>query len=329
MINCDSELCSGCGACEQICPVNAIKLQENNEGFLFPAIDKNKCINCNKCENVCQIGKENKILKNTNRKYFAAYKKNLEERLKCSSGGIADEIAKYITSIGGYLCAAAFKDNELKHIITDNYDDFKYMRGSKYIQSKLGNSFKKIESLLKEDKIVAFIGTPCQVAGLKLYLGKDYKNLYTIDIICHGIPPLKLFNKFLQENNIDNLIGDESIINFRDKRLGWNKPVLSIKNGKNEIYSSSLKENFYSIFFGKNISLRKSCYKCPYSQTKRCSDITVGDYWGIERLVKESDNSAGYSIISVKSNGGGDFTPTKYQKKSSITTIKEKTMLAA
>lgn len=296
------ELCTGCGACEQICPVGAIKLQENNEGFLYPAIDENLCINCNKCEKVCQIDNAEKVIFKSKRVYYAAFKKNVEERIQSSSGGVADAIAKYITANGGYFCGAAWINGELKHIITQNYDDFKYMRGSKYFQSKIGTCYKDIEKLLKEEKTVAFIGTPCQVAGLKLYLNKDYKNLYTIDLICHGVPPEKAFQKFLDDNNLGAARENGIILTFRDG--GWKDFHLSIRHGDKLVFSCNKNNSFFKGFIDF-LYMRKSCYKCQFAKTERCADMTIGDYWGVHRLDKKLDDNTGCSLVTVNPNGGG------------------------
>ncbi len=299
-----NELCTGCGACEQICPKGAIKLTENDEGFLYPVIDKEKCINCNKCSKVCQINNIDKIIHKNKPKYYAGFKKNKEERRKSASGGIADAIAQYVIQKGGYICAAAWIDGELKHIITNNYNDFNYMRGSKYFQSKIGHCYKEIENLLKDDKIVAFIGTPCQAAGLRLFLGKEYKNLYIADIICHGVPSQKIFNRFLDDNGIKSAGESHITIDFRDG--GWKDRNLSIRHDDKLVYSNN--KTSYVDGFLNNLFLRNSCYKCPFSQEYRCSDITIGDYWGIERLDKSLDDNLGVSLISVNSFaavGGG------------------------
>lgn len=298
MLDFNYELCTGCSACMNACPKNAISMVKNSEGFLYPSIDGDKCVNCNLCNKACPNINSN--ITNEKRKYYATWNLDELERQNSATGGFCATIAKYIIENGGLFCGAAFINGKLKHAITDDFNFFnKYMRGSKYFQSEIGNIYKEIKDKLVNNKVV-FVGTPCQVSGLKQYLNKEYDNLLLIDLICHGVPSQKVFNKFVESNNLSRILNDDVSVNFRDKKTGWHTSSLVIKNDAHVIYDKKIHEDLYCKAFLTDICLRNSCYRCNYTSLNRCSDIMVGDYWGCPSKI---DDNKGINLISVNKKG--------------------------
>ena len=194
----DKSKCCGCSGCMNICPKNAIIMKEDKNGFKYPIVDKEKCINCGLCEKVCPI-LNNKKEQQKEIKAYACYNKNIEERLKSSSGGIFILLAKEILKRNGIVFGAAFDENfNVKHISIDNEKDIEKLMGSKYVQSNMGKVYKEVKEFLENGKYILFSGTPCQIEGLKKFLKKDYDKLYTQDIICHGVPSPKIWQMYLE-----------------------------------------------------------------------------------------------------------------------------------
>ena len=292
--------CTGCEACLNACPNGAITMEIDKDGFLYPLINKNKCSNCKMCLKSCPILNKNNKNKKNDLKTYAGFADE-KERLKSSSGGIFSVIAKYILSKGGYISGAAFnKEWDVEHIIINNLKDLEKLRGSKYVQSNTNNCYKKIEKLLNEDKLVLFCGCPCQVAGLYSYLKKDYKKLYTIDLFCHGITPNSEWQKYLKENFNKN---DILNINFRDKeKTGWScsKCTITLKN--EEIVTDDFTKLFHD-----SIILRSSCYDCDFSKLPRKADISLGDFWGVEKYFPNLDYKNGVSLIFLNNKKGEEL----------------------
>ena len=288
------DLCTGCMACSSICPVSAISMQEDKEGFLFPAVDKEKCTNCGLCKSVCPILKSKFHDKPAT--CFAVMASD-EIRMKSSSGGMFTVIAEHILAQGGYVCGAAFDENwNVKHIIVDNVKNLDKLRGSKYVQSYIGNIYKDIKALLENGKTVLFTGTPCQVAGLTNFLDREYTNLLTIDVVCHGVPNNSFWQQYLRENfSVDTV----NKINFRDKELGWNAQYLTATTSFDKI----VRQDFMDLY-AQNICLRSICSSCNFAKPERVSDITMGDFWGIEVFKPELYDPKGISILLVNSDKG-------------------------
>lgn len=293
-----SNLCFGCTACVQVCPKSAITMIENNEGFLYPQIDENKCTNCGICKNICPNNK--KTSNNTPKPIVYAAMASDDIRKQSSSGGAFSIIAKYVFDKKGYVCGCTFDTNEriAKHIIIDTEEDLYKLRGSKYLQSELTDIYIKIKELLNSDKYALFSGTPCQVAGLKSFLKKEYAKLITIDILCHGVGSPKVYKKYLSEL-ITNPQEELLSINFRDKANGWLPPLINNTNTNKNTYRFSQLEDLYLQAFLKNICLRKSCGNCKYCTTLREGDITLGDFWRIEEYNKKLNDNKGTSLILV------------------------------
>lgn len=303
---CD-ENCYGCTACYNICPKKAISMVENEEGFLYPVVDKDKCINCGLCRKVCPyINKKGSRAVNN---ILIAQSKDNDNLDNCSSGGVFFELAKNIINKNGYVCGCIM-DNKfnVQHILTNNLDDLKKMRGSKYVQSNLNDVFFQIKDKLKNNIIVLFIGTPCQVHGLKTYLGRDYANLFTVDLLCHGVPSQKVFNSYI--NYIKDKNGKIDSFKFRDKRVnGW-KEMGSIqikKGGKNTIIKTSFNNDSYYYYFLNSYINRMTCYNCKYKSSKRYSDITLGDAWSFKYNSVLKNVNKGLSLVFINSTIGADL----------------------
>lgn len=292
--------CTGCGACYNICPQNAIVMQTDKEGFKYPVIDKEKCINCNLCEKICPVlNKVNSNIKETP-EVLAAYTKNENERRLSSSGGMFYELANFILSTQGIVIGAGYDEEfNVLHKIINTVDNLKELQGSKYVQSDTNDTYKRVKQLLKKENIVLYVGTPCQIAGLKSFLQKDYTNLYTCDFICHGVPSPKVWQKYLSEYNkkIKNCY-------FRNKDSGWNCFSMKIVLENNKYKRNKMTKDIFLRLFLNNYSLRPSCYNCKFSNIPRISDITLGDFWGVEGKYPEFNDNKGTSLVLVNSNKG-------------------------
>ena len=295
--------CTGCTACYNICPKGAIEMIEIN-GFKYPHIDSNKCINCGLCKKICPIYKKNNDSLN---KCYVGFSKDIKDLEKSSSGGIFPLIARNILNDNGIVIAASFKNNKLSHIIIDNIKDLDKLKGSKYLQSDLSNIFKHVKENINNKKIL-FVGTPCQVGGLKSYLKKDYENLICIDLICHGVPSPKLFDKYvkyLEDNNNDKLKN----YNFRDKKTGWDT-YSNTATFKNKKYTELASSNSYMKLFLKDIALRESCYDCNFKLGNKYSDITLGDFWNVQKYYPDMYNKKGVSAIIINTEKGNHLFNT-------------------
>ena len=294
--------CTGCTACMNICPKGAISMIEGEDGFKYPIIDQEKCINCGLCKKTCPVinTKENKSLN----KCYVAFNKDEETRLKSSSGGIFSLIANYILEQKGLVIGTAFNDNnELKHIAIEKKKELPKLMGSKYLQSDLNNIFKYIKENIKDKKIL-FVGTPCQIGGLKAFIKKDYDNLICIDLICHGVPSPKLFKKYIEELEKEN--GKLINYNFRDNSTGWDT-YSNTATFKNKTITEDRKENNYMKLFLSDIALRQSCFNCNFKLGNKYSDITLGDFWGIKNHYPEMYNKSGVSAIIINTEKGNEI----------------------
>lgn len=271
--------CCGCGACMNICPNNAIKMVEDEVGFLYPQIDHSHCISCYACKRVCAF--QNKACGVISLEAFAAANEDVKQNTMSSSGGVFAAIATVILSNGGVVYGAGYlMDNTVLCLRVDKISELHKLQGSKYVQSDMQNAYKEIENDLKQGNYVLFSGTPCQVAAVKSYLGKEYNKLLTIDIICHGVPSQKMLKDYL------SLLGDVSELVFRDKKLGWEGYYLRYMDGR-KYHNIICHLSSYYAYFLQGALCRDSCYVCKYADQKRYSDITIGDYWGIRQSQPE------------------------------------------
>lgn len=297
---CNRSICTGCMACFNSCRNKAIVIKENNEGFLFPEIDQSSCVNCGLCKKICPVN--NPIKSNNPKKIFACWSKNDDIRKSSSSGGAFWELASSIIKSGGYV-AGCVLDNELKarHVIVRTLTELERLKGSKYSQSIIGNIYIEVHKLLLQGQIVLFSGTPCQIAGLKTYLQKDYDNLITVDLICHGVPSPLLFEDYKEYIKKEKGFKRIDSIVFRGKKRSWmlyNMQVDGIdSNGRRITYFGHyLSDPWIRGFLGDNF-LRKSCYKCQYANIRRVSDFTLADWWSF----KPKDDDYSYLQKGVSS----------------------------
>lgn len=315
----EKKKCCGCGACVQKCPQQCISLIEDNEGFLYPLVNTEKCIQCNLCMKVCPV-----IGHKPKRKPIichAAQNKDKNELSQSSSGGIFIIIAQYVINQGGFVVGAVFdNDWNVKQIISNHCEDIKKMMGSKYVQSRTETTFKETEDYLKRGKLVLYTGTPCQIAGLKLFLHREYSNLITIDFICHGVPSPLVWKRYLQENKVCS--SQITNIEFRNKQeRGWKKYSVVIykksKIGTKETIIKSEKHhnNLYMKAFLSDLILRPSCYDCPAKELKSGSDLTIADFWNINKVLPEwKDDDKGISILLINSDKGNSIVQLLQQK---------------
>ena len=288
----DKSKCSGCHSCMNICPKNCIEMKVDEEGFWYPEVDKEKCIECGICKKSCPILNDMSIQNNP--KAYACYNKNEEIRKESSSGGIFTLLASYTIDNDGIVFGAAFNQNfEVEHIEVTNEQDLSKLRGSKYVQSKLGNTYLKIKNYLNQGKLVYFSGTPCQIDGLLCFLCKKYDNL-----ICHGVPSPKVWKHYLKQFSLEK---NASIL-FRDKSTGWDSYSFTIKQ-KNKFTQFSSNNEYMKVFL-KDLCLRPSCYNCHSKSLHRNSDITLADFWGIKDVCPEMYDNKGTSLVFINSKKG-------------------------
>lgn len=286
----DKKDCCGCEVCANVCPKKAITMQEDEYGFIYPSINKEKCIKCGLCKKKCAYQNDSNIQQSV-KKTYVALSEDINMIKKSASGGVFANIAREIIKNEGvvYGCTMDLENDKLfpHHIRIDKKSQISKLQGSKYVQSKMNNIYVSVKKDLLEKKVVLFSGTPCQVAALYSFLGNidERKNLYTIDIICHGIPNIQFFQDYLKmlEKKIKGKIIDFS---FRDKSEGWGlkgKVIYKDKKGEiNEKIILSHLSSYYSLFLNSSI-YRVNCYSCKYAGPNRIGDITIGDYWGVEK----------------------------------------------
>lgn len=297
----DKSKCSGCHSCMNICPKNCIEMKVDQEGFWYPAVDKEKCIKCGLCEKRCPILNDMSI-ENTPHAY-ACYNNDEKIRKESSSGGIFTLLASYIIDNGGIVYGAAFNQNfEVEHIEVTNKQDLSKLRGSKYVQSKLGNTYSKIKEHLNQNKLVYFSGTPCQIDGLLCFLNKKYDNLICQDIVCHGVPSPKIWKHYLKKFDLEK----NAKISFRDKSTGWDSYSFSIKQDNNSFKELSSQNEYMKVFL-KDLCLRPSCYDCHSKSLHRNSDITLADFWGIKDVCPEMYDNKGTSLVFINSDKGKEL----------------------
>lgn len=324
----DKHNCCGCSACVQICPKKCIEFIEDDKGFKYPFVNQNECINCRLCEKVCPCLNEGKPRKPL--KVYAVVNPNNNVRMESSSGGFNSMLAEYVIKKGGVVFGACFDENwNVIHDYSETLDGIMKFRGSKYVQSFIGESYVKAKSFLQDGRMVLFTGTSCQIAGLKRFLNKDYSNLISVDVVCHGVPSPLVWQRYLEYIKYQKKLVDKNSVlsspkvspvitgvSFRDKRTGWEKygfiaykktfvddnTILSPNNSSTEILLHEVhNENLYMKLFINNLTLRPSCYKCHCKRGKCESDFTIADFWGISEFKKIIDDDKGVSAVLVNS----------------------------
>lgn len=295
----DKNKCCGCSSCYNACPTQAISMIPDEEGFLYPVVDEKKCCNCKKCETVC-FYKQKKAANYEIKKFYALKYDDLRVLKESQSGGAFTAISNFVLKKDGIIYGAAFDNNfHVKHIRCTSENERNMLRGSKYVQSEIGEIFKKVKEDLTNDKYVLFTGTGCQIAGLWYYLPEHLKEkLFLVDIICYGVPSPGLWDSFVkikQKKYRDKI----SQIKFRDKAYGWQscKQTFYINNKRNVI-------NGYINLFHSDEILRPSCYSCYSAGETRFSDLTIGDCWGIEKNNPEFYDKNGVSLVICNTQKG-------------------------
>lgn len=288
-----TEFCTGCRACEQLCPKHCITLKCDKEGFWVAKINENTCINCGLCQKRCP--QNNTPKKNQPIKVLAVRCKNDKVLKNSSSGGAFFTIAYNVLQENGVVFGAAYQEDwSVTHVAVHTKEELFKLQGSKYVQSDTLNTFLEVQTLLNNNKKVLFSGTPCQIGGLQNFLKKDYNNLITIDLICHGVPSPLLFKKYICWKN--KQIGDKILrYNFRDKSNGWGLNYRYETKAKIKTKTANLDPYYYH--FLKGNTYRECCYQCHYCTKERTGDITIGDYWGIEQEHPSFHSSKGVSVM--------------------------------
>lgn len=297
--------CCGCSACKNICPKKCISMVEDQEGFSYPKIDIKSCINCKMCEHACPIiNKKSKDFANKVIESYAIFNKNESTRKNSSSGGLFPLFAEKILDLNGIIIGAAFDDNfVVRHVAIENKTELYKLQSSKYVQSNPQNIFQITKTYLDDGRTVLYSGTACQIAGLKSFLRKDYENLYTIDVLCHGVPSPMILQKYLdyrREKANDDKI---SSVSFRDKSTGWKSYNTKIEFEHSTYLDKQVNDPYMKLFLGEAI-LRPSCHDCKFKDMNRDSDITLGDAWGINKIFPKMDDDKGTSVMFIHSEKG-------------------------
>lgn len=321
----DKHTCCGCSACVQICPIQCINFDEDEKGFRYPKVNQKRCVDCGLCEKVCPMLKQGEGNVQIENNFVApsgeirngvkpllvcaAMNPSIDTRIQSSSGGIFSMLAEFVLKEGGVVFGARFNNKwEVVHDYVGDEESFisqlsalKTFRGAKYSQSSIGDCYKKAQDFLKGERKVLFSGTGCQIAGLKLFLRKEYDNLLTIEIACHGVPSPRVWREYLKYVSKGKEISD---IIFRDKRNGWNDYGLSIKSVGGEIFYERAFANDYMQCFLNDLCVRPSCSNCPAKAGKSGADLLIGDFWGIDGMHPEVYDNKGCSLVIAYSERG-------------------------
>ena len=298
--------CTACAACVSVCPKGCISMQEDKEGFLQPKIDTSSCIACHKCEKVCPILNAESIPSDFETKAYAVINKDDEVRAQSSSGGVFFPLAKWVIEQGGVVFGARWNEKwEVIHDYAEDLEGVKAFMRSKYVQSVVGDTLCQAKEFLEAGRWVLYSGTPCQLGGLRAYLGKEYEKLIQVDLICHGVPSPGVWRSYLKDYFSKEKILD---INFRDKKEGW--LGFQCVTTTTTTYRENQTEHPYFKGFLYNIYLRNSCYDCHFRQYHRTSDFTLADYWGVNEVCPEMHDNKGTSIIFIHSDKGKKLLTT-------------------
>lgn len=301
----DKQNCSGCGACMASCPQKCIQMISDQEGFIYPVVDEKNCIDCDACVKTCPVISV-KTVNNTPIAY-AVINKSDKVRQESSSGGVFSIIANAVIQKGGVVFGASFDEKfSVKHIWVDRTEELYMLRGSKYVQSNLNDTYQQARSFLKEGRLVYFTGTPCQIEGLYTFLKYDYENLITSDLICHGVPSPKVWELYLKHLE-DKASSNVRFFSFRDKTYSWEQFASKVEflDG-----SQNIKIHFkdpYMKAFLRNLSLRPSCYSCAFKGVNRKSDFTLADFWGINNLLPQMNDKRGTTLLLVNTDKGREI----------------------
>lgn len=297
-----TEACCGCEACVQACPRNCISMCVDSEGFAYPIVDGERCIDCGLCRKVCPVLVDQKP--SDPEQTYAAYALREEIRGHSSSGGIFSLLAERVLEQQGVVFGAAFaEDFSVHHVKIQRKEELPMLRGSKYLQSRIEGAYSDVKTALEEGIPVLFSGVGCQIAGLKAFLGKEYEHLYTVDVLCHGVPSPELWKKYLREQ--EALFGaDITDVCFRSKNTGWKNFSVKMVFANGKTYSVPFGQDPFMQCFLSNICLRPSCYSCRFRSGSSGADMTLGDAWGIQKQMPDMDDDRGTSVVLVNNQKG-------------------------
>lgn len=298
----DRLICSGCTACLASCPTGAIVMRPDVEGFLYPHVDGQRCVNCNRCESVCPaLGIKEKSLPI---ECFAATTLDQSLLMASSSGGIFTELAKPFLEVGGCVFGCVFERGswDVVHAKAEILSELSAMRGSKYVQSDMRDTLKEVKRECLSGREVLFSGTPCEIAGLKAYLGRDYPNLLTVGLICHGTPSGYFFKRRLASLRCGE--GDVTGVTFRSKRLGWERFCFEVSYQSGRDFYETQQKGVYMRLFNGDVAHRLSCYDCKARGGRSGADILIGDFWGVEKFHQDMYDARGVSAVLVYTQRG-------------------------
>lgn len=306
------EDCVGCGACVDVCPISAIRFSVDKEGFWYPVVNHSVCVDCKLCEKVCPIINADLLIQTNNGfepKVYSSYHKNDETRFISTSGGIFSALAEGMFERNGIVCGAVWNpDFSVTHIVTNSADELPKIRGSKYIQSNSVGIFKEIKDRLSKGNQVLACGTPCQMAALRKYVGRECENLIIVDFICSNINSPLIFRKY-----IENLEAKykSSVVMYHPKNKeygGWHKFSFKAVFADGSIYvKQRLDDDFTHCFIGTHVASRPCCFECKFKSIPRVSDITIADFWGIENINPSMDGTNGTSLVIINNRKGESF----------------------
>lgn len=295
--------CCGCTACYASCPVKAIEMRPDFEGFLYPSINVDKCIDCGLCLKVC------KDVRHYNEQQIVYSCRNNDElRARSSSGGVFSRLSEIVLSQGGVVCAVGYSDGctECLHKIVTTLDELDDLRRAKFVQSKKYDVYSELKQILNRGITVLFCGTPCECGGLRQYLKREYDNLLTCDLICGCVSSPDVdarYIKFLTEKHNSKVLS----VNFKDKRQGWRGKAIAVCFENGEEYYNSILDDDYCVSFHSRFNIRPSCFNCKYRSLQRSADITLGDFWAIEKYAPEYDDNKGTSFVLVNTSKGDEY----------------------
>lgn len=305
----DKSECCGCTACEAICTTRALSMQRDEEGFLYPVKDTDKCTDCGLCEKVCAFAHPQYAT--IVPRVFATYVKNEEERKKSASGALFYAIAQKVIVQGGVVCGAVMDEYlQVRHQVASTMEGVQTFRGSKYVQSDMCNCFREVKNLLKANRFVYFTGTPCQVAGLKAFLRKDYSNLLTSDLVCHGVPSQTLFDTHIDYLKKKHHTRHIYNYQFRDYFTAGGCEIFNFTNPRGKVRQVKHPSYVLSPFlysFMHAFTFRMSCYQCPFARLPRQGDISLADFWGAQHYHKEMNGKYGISLILLNTEKGEEY----------------------
>ena len=301
---CERDACTGCEVCSIVCPTNSITMKPDQLGFLYPELNTSTCINCNKCTKNCHVLQELTKNESTVKKIYAAWHTDMDIRMKSTSGGAFSALAEAVLAHGGCVVGAVYENTfTVVHQIADNEEELNDQRGSKYVQSRINCILPELKKIVKV-KPVLFCGTPCQTAAVNSFVGSS-ENLYTVDIVCHGVGSPTVFRKYLDYLS-EQYQANVTAFRFRSKENSWRYPSVSANFDNNQKYFRSGLIDPMFVGFNKDVFQRESCYQCKYTCLDRSSDITISDFWGYQALTNDDiDDDYGISMVMVNTSKGG------------------------